>query len=153
MRIPRKFRGDVDDGDPMTPMIDVVFLLLVFFICASVGTVADKLLPAELRGTTAAETNSAEPSQETWTLPVIQIRLEPDSDGMRILLDQQSLPGLEALSSRLQRLVAVDPAIRLVLNIHDDIDVQQFISVYDLCQQLQFQNISFAVKAGQAGQL
>ena len=153
MRIPRRFHGDVDDGDPMTPMIDVVFLLLVFFICASVGTVADKLLPAELRGTTAAETNSAEPPQETWTLPVIQIRLEPDSDGMRILLDQQSLPGLEALSSRLQKLVAVDPAIRLVLNIHDDIDVQQFISVYDLCQQLQFQNISFAVNAGQAGQL
>ena len=86
-------------------------------------------------------------------MPVIQIRLEPDSDGMRILLDQQSLPGLEALSSRLQKLVAVDPAIRLVLNIHDDIDVQQFISVYDLCQQLQFQNISFAVNAGQAGQL
>jgi biopolymer transport protein ExbD len=153
MRIPRRFRGDVDDGDPMTPMIDVVFLLLVFFICASVGTVADKLLPAELRGTTTAETKSAEPPQETWTLPVIQVRLEPDAGGMRILLDQQSLPGLEVLSSRLQKLVAIDPTIRLVLNIHDDIDVQQFISVYDLCQQLQFQNISFAVNAGQAGRL
>lgn len=150
MKLPRRYNRDHDDGDPMTPMIDVVFLLLVFFICASVGTVADQLLPAELNGTTASATaEQSEQNPEKWEHPVIQIRLQPGTTGMAILMDQQELPGLDALTDRLTRLAAVDPGSRLVLNIHDDIEVQKFISIYDLCQRLRFRNISFAVKSAQ----
>ena len=50
MRIPTSHRhadaGTIDQA--MTPMIDVVFLLLIFFVCASVGQTADSLLPTEL---------------------------------------------------------------------------------------------------------
>lgn len=150
MKLPRRYNRDPDDGDPMTPMIDVVFLLLVFFICASVGTVADQLLPAELKGTTASATaEQSEENPEKWEHPVIQIRLQPGTTGMAILMDQQELPGLDALTDRLTRLAAVDPGSRLVLNIHDDIEVQKFISIYDLCQRLRFRNISFAVQSAQ----
>ena len=34
----------------MTPMIDVVFLLLVFFVCASIGRDPEKLLSTPLSG-------------------------------------------------------------------------------------------------------
>ena len=44
-------------------------------------------------------------------------------------------------------LAAADVESKIILNIQDDIQVQQFIHVYDLCQSLKFQNISFAVAA------
>ncbi|MFN5899991.1 MAG: ExbD/TolR family protein, partial [Planctomyces sp.] len=53
--------------------------------------------------------------------------------------------GLAMLQQRLSRLAAADPESRIVLSVHDEVPVQQFISVYDLCQSLKFQNISFAV--------
>lgn len=130
----------------MTPMIDVVFLLLVFFICASVGGTADQLLPAELNGTTdlpQVEKRVEQPAD--WEHPAIQIRMEPGPSGPRILLDNQPLPNSEALSERLTLLAAADPESKIILNIQDEIQVQQFIHVYDLCQSLEFQNISFAV--------
>lgn len=149
MRIPGRSRHLLShDSDTMTPMIDVVFLLLVFFICASVGGTADHLLPAELKGSSGStEMVQSEESPEEWNHPAIQIRLEPEGHGIRILLDEQLLSGSEMLTDRLTRLAAVDLESRIILNIHDDVQVQQFISVYDLCQTLKFQNISFAVTA------
>jgi biopolymer transport protein ExbD len=132
----------------MTPMIDVVFLLLVFFICASVGGTADHLLPAVLKGSSEpAEIVKPADEPDDWEHPAIHIRIVPDDVGMQILLNEQKLADTDALTDRLTRLAAVDPDSRIILDIHDEIQVQQFVSVYDLCQSLKFQNISFAVAA------
>ena len=148
MRIPRRPKNIASlDGDTMTPMIDVVFLLLVFFICASVGGTADKLLPAELKGSTESADVAPVEAPDHWNHPAIRIRIEPGQKGVAIRLDDTLLPDVAALADRLSRLAAVDPASRIILDIHDDIHVQQFISVYDLCQSLSFENISFAVGA------
>ena len=49
VEVPTQHRRDGDlNGGAMTPMIDVVFLLLVFFVCASIGQAPEVLLPAEL---------------------------------------------------------------------------------------------------------
>ena len=147
---PRPNRNNSLDGDTMTPMIDVVFLLLVFFICASVGSTADKLLPAELNGDSTSSVAPAPPLEpDQWQHPAVQIRIEPSKSGdnpIAVFLDEQPLPGIEILSQRLTRLAAADPSTRIILNINDDVEVQQFILVYDLCQKLKFENVSFAVR-------
>ena len=136
----------------MTPMIDVVFLLLVFFICASVGSTADKLLPAELNGDSTSSLEAAAPAEpDTWEHPPIQIRIETSEAGnnpIAVFLDEQLLPGIEALSRRLTQLGAADPSTRIILNVNDDVEVQQFILIYDLCQKLKFENVSFPVRGG-----
>lgn len=146
----RPNRNNSLDGDTMTPMIDVVFLLLVFFICASVGSTADKLLPAELNGNSASSIEAVAPVEpEEWEHPPVQIRIEPSPAGnnpIAVFLDEQPLPGIEVLSQRLTLLGSADPSIRIILNVNDDVEVQQFILVYDLCQKLKFENVSFAVR-------
>ncbi len=149
MRLPSASRSTEDDVDPMTSMIDVVFLLLVFFICASIGSVADRLLPANLQGTTQISPTSTA-AEERWEHPPIRIRLQPAAAGRtvvgpEVLLDDQPLAGLSELRNRLTQLAAADPSAPVVLNIHDDIHVQDFVTVYDLCQQLKLEKISFAV--------
>ena len=146
----RPNRNSSLDGDTMTPMIDVVFLLLVFFICASVGSTADKLLPAELNGNSTSSIKAvATVEPEEWEHPPVQIRIEPSAVGsnpIAVFLDEQPLPGIEVLSRRLTLLGSADPSIRIILNVNDDVEVQQFILVYDLCQKLKFDNVSFAVR-------
>ena len=51
MKAPRanlRSRGDVDIDSAMTPMIDVVFLLLVFFVWTASFQIVEQMLPAEL---------------------------------------------------------------------------------------------------------
>jgi len=151
MRLPLRSRSVEDDADPMTSMIDVVFLLLVFFICASIGTVADRLLPANLQGTSAPAVDSAA-AEERWEHPPILIRLQPAAGtagamggGLDVLLDGQQLTGLSELQTRLTELANVDRSAPVVLSIHDEIRVQDFVSIYDLCQRLKLERISFAV--------
>ena len=48
MRIPSRQREGDTDNTAMTPMIDVIFQLLIFFICASAGQVQEAHLPTEL---------------------------------------------------------------------------------------------------------
>jgi biopolymer transport protein ExbD len=132
-------------------MIDVVFLLLVFFICASIGGVADRLLPASLQGNTQP-TPEAVASDSEWQHPPIFIRLQPGGADTQdpaanpeVLLDGAPLTGLQELRERLTALAAVDLSAPVVLSIHDDIEVQHFVGVYDLCQRLKLEKISFAV--------
>ena len=145
MRLPRP--AEPDYGDPMTPMIDVVFLLLVFFICASAGAMSEKLLPAELTGASATAATAApeESVQDPAEHLQVRIRLQPGAAGLEVHLDEQVLAGLPVLRERLTRLAEADPESRIILSVHDAVEVQQFISVYDLCQSLKFRSISFAV--------
>lgn len=151
MKLPaRPNRNSATDGDTMTPMIDVVFLLLVFFICASVGSTADKLLPAELNGNSTSSLEPLKPDvPDVWQHPPVEIRIEPSlatDNPVTVFLDQQQLPGIEVLSQRLTLLAAADPATRIILNVNDDVEVQQFILIYDLCQKLKLEKVSFAVR-------
>jgi biopolymer transport protein ExbD len=154
MKLPsRPKHNSANDGDTMTPMIDVVFLLLVFFICASVGSTADKLLPAELNGSSTSSLKAAAPAApDIWEHPPVQIRIETSDAGnnpIAVFLDEQPLAGIEVLSQRLTQLGTADPSTRIILNVNDDVEVQQFILIYDLCQKLRFENVSFAVRGAE----
>jgi biopolymer transport protein ExbD len=154
MRIPsHSGRRSALDTETMTPMIDVVFLLLVFFVCASIGQTPDKLLPATLDAGASALVNPADtaPDHEPWDHQQVRIHLRhsgvPGQPPV-VELNEQPLAGMPDLEQRLKRLAAVDPLSPIILDIDDQVQVQQFISIYDLCQSLSFRKISFAARSG-----
>jgi biopolymer transport protein ExbD len=133
----------------MTPMIDVVFLLLVFFVCASVGQLPDSLLPAELGpGATAAEVELPPPTPEDTEHQEVRVGLRPGKAAgtVTIQLNAQPIPTAAELRQRLVQLADIDPLTQILLDIDDQVSTQQFISIYDLCQTLDFQAISFGVR-------
>ena len=150
MRIPNhsRQRGSLEN-ESMTPMIDVVFLLLVFFVCESVGQKPDRLLPADLAtGATATTVNIPEEAPDEFPSQEVRIRLTRDAVSLelRIELNEGALTGARELKQRLERLSSLDPDTKIIMDVADEVSVQQFIAVYDLCQALEFNSISFAVR-------
>ena len=148
MRIPgQRNRAPALQGEAMTPMIDVVFLLLVFFVCASVGQSPDSLLPAELSpGATAAEVEPP-PDFELPEHQVVRIALRPGvtQGSITMQLNAQLVPKAVELRRRLIQLSDIDPLTQIILDIDDRVTNQLWVRIYDLCQSLDFESISFAV--------
>ncbi|MCP4511546.1 MAG: hypothetical protein GY826_34685 [Fuerstiella sp.] len=152
MRIPtHRDRRTSLDNDSMTPMIDVVFLLLVFFVCASVGQKPDSLLPAELlAGQTDTLVDLAEQKPKEWRSPEVRIYLDCDSEGqLMIQLNERPVSGAAELDRRLTQLAELDIGSKIIIGFDDAVAFQHFINTYDRCQALGFLSISLAVKAGQ----
>jgi biopolymer transport protein ExbD len=153
MRLPdHSSRTSAGENQTMTPMIDVVFLLLVFFVCASVGQTPDLLLPAALSaGTTTTLTEVTEPQDdELWDHQQVRIRLSAISDsprGLQIELNEGQVNGVDDLERRLRRLAQADLDSQIILDTGDTVSTRQFISIYDLCQLLKFRRISLATRS------
>ena len=150
MRIPRQHNHSSGlDNESMTPMIDVVFLLLVFFVCASIGQKPESLLPVEI-GPGSTEEKVELPQTDPDELPPqsvrIRLALQPATGALAIEVNERSVPDAAELMKRLKTLADLDPATQILLNIDDEVSIQQFIGIYDLCQVLKFESISFAVK-------
>ena len=147
MRIPhQRQRRESLENESMTPMIDVVFLLLIFFVVASIGQKPDALLPAMMSpGTT--ETDVELPPPETDPLPAqdVRIRLSRKPDGELQLELNERLVDSGELRTRLKTLAELDPRSRIILDVRDEVLIQHFITVYEYCQTLAFESISFAV--------
>lgn len=147
MRIPssRRTSGSADN-ESMTPMIDVVFLLLIFFVVAAIGQKPDTLLPATI-GEGETETEVPVEPQEPTEPPAQQVRIRlshNQNDQLQIQLNERTVDGAQ-LRAALKTLAELDPESQVILNVADDVLVQQFITIYEYCQALAFKSISFAV--------
>ncbi len=142
MKIPRRQHSELST-ESMTPMIDVVFLLLIFFVIASVGQVPDQLLPASITEGTTNEVATVEPAP---LVPAqdIHVKLLRPTDQLVIELNRAVVTP-EQLQQRLAALAEIDLTSRVILDVQDNVLIQHFMTVYERCQVLGFQKISFAV--------
>lgn len=145
MRIPTRRRDDpMQDSMGMTPMIDVVFLLLIFFICAAVGQVHELLLPAGLEAGATETAELAIPPQERL-FEDVWLMLQLDAEGKTVTTLQDRLYEDESqLAATLQGLVEVAPEIPVILDPHPNVPVGDVIRIYDLAKAVGFRSLHFA---------
>lgn len=129
----------------MTPMIDVVFLLLIFFVCASVGQVRESLLPTELSGgaiSTPLASEVEKPLGEAW------VRLRRAERETRIEIESRAFSGpekFEQMAGFLASLAAAAPEIPVILDIDGEVPLEEAIRAYDACRAARFDSIHFAI--------
>lgn len=127
----------------MTPMIDMVFLLLVFFMVAAKPVVPERDIPMGLPGQVAQEEIVAIPDEA-------RVIIEPSG---QIVLNEQSLdsPG----SSTLPELRAVLERFRIssenartealvTLAPHDLVPHQRLVDVLNACAEAGIKGVTFA---------
>src|ERR1700685_3829178 len=144
MRIPTSRTGPVCDFDrTVTPMVDVIFQLLVFFVLASGGRVGEHSLSTvrSAAGTSTAEIRpAAKPSAELW----IRLAVDRSQRETRIELGGRRQAEFVALGESLKKVIEPSPDSVAILDIAGDVPLGEVIQVYDACRSAKVRSINFA---------
>ena len=149
MRIPTAHsrRTPIDLQTAMTPLIDVVFQLLIFFICASTGHLRELLLPTDFAAGALGDQAAKQierPLGEVW------IRLTRESDETVMRLEGLEFRQLEELQATLVSLAKTANDIPVILDIGGDVPLGDAVGVFDASRAAGFRSISFAAEAPRA---
>ena len=129
----------------MTPMIDVIFLLLVFFVLTANFNEIEMFLRMNLAapGTGTNVPVSAQPQPE-----VIHIRAAEDADGRTIWsVGEVACADEGELTAAL---AAVDPSSTAVIHPIETSSVEQVLDLYGLCRRAGLNRVQFAAKRANA---
>lgn len=149
MRPPSMLSGRGDLSLNMTPMIDVVFLLLIFFVWTTGSQVAEFLLPSRLSAATGSgppADNVPPPPEEDFDDVVVRVLWQPEGPAWLVNdVPQASLADVKATLAGIARIKRDAPVI-----LHPDADVPlgDVIDVYDTSRLVGFEKIQFAASQG-----
>ncbi len=149
MRIPTRRRDTNVENTSMTPMIDVIFQLLIFFVCASAGQVQEAHLPTELAPGSVESLNPIiveHPFGEVWLRLHQRAGEEPNLKQTVVELNDREYSDDASLRQTLAVLAETTPEIPVILDIDGPVPLGDVVRVYDACQAANFQQISFATK-------
>jgi biopolymer transport protein ExbD len=119
-------KGRALDALNLTPLIDVVFLLLIFFLVATRFAQDDRELPVQLPSASSSVPMTMEPSEL-----VINI----DANGQYVILGEQMQ--IDRVETVLRKAIADNPINQLVIIRGDkNVAFQAVVAVMDLCSKL-----------------
>ena len=128
----------------MTPMIDVVFQLMIFFICTASFQAAEELLPSQLSitgGTSVPSPVEIEPELER-----IVVRATFHDSRVNWIVNERPCATIPEVQQVLHAVAAIDRTLPVVLDVAGDVPLGDMIDVYDLCRLEKFEKIQFAAK-------
>lgn len=139
MHLRRHVRKPVCTDLNLASMVDVVFLLLVFFMCTSSFQRAESDLPTPL-----PETGSrGVPSDEDFE--PIRVRLATVPDGVLVTCDGQPCQTFDTLLRRLRARRALADVPVLVAG-DDGVPFRYMVAAVDTCYRAQLRRVAFSAK-------
>ena len=146
MKILTRFhRRQERDDSFMTPMIDVVFLLLIFFVLASAGQIKESHLETPLTGgsvETATTVDKPAPLGEV----MITLQINETTGRTRAELNNQYFEDWSNLRDTLRQLAGIAPEIPVTLDIAQGVPVGDFIDIYDTCRAANINTVRWAAR-------
>jgi biopolymer transport protein ExbD len=121
----------------MTPMIDVVFLLLVFFLATSTFQIVEMAMPGGITKDAAPATASGsdatdEPPEPSMAETDVIVSIEMDAEFQPIFkVNAAAIGGLPELKQRLQRIIAVKNDVPIVIDPNNDVPLGFAIAAFD----------------------
>ena len=129
----------------MTPMIDVVFQLLIFFLWTAGFQIAEQVLPSSVStaaGTQPSTADSPPPPEADFDDVVIRILW---SDGQPAwLVNQTPVATLSEVRRTLAGLAQIKPDAPVILHPDPGVPLGHVIDLYDITRLEGFQKVQFA---------
>ena len=139
--------ANADLNTAMTPMIDVVFLLLVFFVWTASFQTIEYVLDSQI-----AAQQGTNPSEDTQLTPPtdnedVLVRIESVAGDLVWSVSQRSATSLADVKERLMRLADVDASVKVILHPDPEVPLEFVIGAFDAAQLAGFTQVVFAVNA------
>ncbi len=135
----RSGRTSVDSV--MTPMIDVVFLLLIFFLTTASFQKIEKMLPGSMAAAPDQQSQGTTPESEPpisntdLSDVVVEIKLPNGASGkgnVSYVLNGEAVGDFDKLTERLTGILKVRLDVPIVINPENKVPVGEAIRVYDM---------------------
>ena len=126
----RDSSGGEDMAFNMAPMIDIVFLLLIFFMVSTTFVDREKEMGIELPQASSGDAPEREPEE---------VVINVGRDG-RVYLGQEELPYADLLSS-LERTARHNPETPVTIRGHREAHHEHVVAVMDTCRQAGLANL------------
>jgi len=135
---------DIDSA--MTPMIDVVFLLLVFFVWTASFQIIEQVMPSELSQSAGSDpvedVNVPEPADVRDNL-VIRIKVENELPTW--FVGEHPLANLEAVKQQLSTIAQIGTDFPVILYPDQNVPLEHIVNVWDAAKVSGFAKVQFAV--------
>jgi len=150
VRRPSPFTKRRDPVDiKMTPMIDVVFLLMIYFIWSSNTGIAEQLLPSSITPPASGAGNTPTeiplPKEPEYDPVVVRVVLNGQDVGWRV--NDTPMFSFAELQAKLSALARIKRDAPIVLHPDPDVPLGHVIDVFDLSRLIGFEKVQFAVNA------
>jgi biopolymer transport protein ExbD len=131
---------------PMTPMIDVVFMLMIFFVWTSTFQIPEFILPSSLLNDLQGTGQPPEPDPEVLDLEQVVVRLlASEGQPVRWLINDAPVASLDVVRQRLLVLAAIRTDLPVIVDADDIVPLGSVIDVYDAARVAGFEQVQFAV--------
>jgi biopolymer transport protein ExbD len=128
----------------MTPMIDVVFLLLIFFLCTASFQIREQILPSSLRIARGTGDRQAELPDQLVDLEQVVVKIYWDDARPRWEVNRLPKASLAEVADVLAAAAAVRIDVPVIVDPAAGVPLGHVIEVYDLSRSLGFAKIQFA---------
>jgi biopolymer transport protein ExbD len=147
MHVPSPFRDRSTSVDlQLTPMIDVVFLLLVYFIWSSSFAIVEMTLPSRLSaqvGGSGAD-SPAEPPPPEADFDDIVVRIHWTGSGPAWTVNDAPVASLADLRQMLTTIARIKRDAPVILDPAGEVPLGDVIDVFDLSRLVGFEKVQFA---------
>lgn len=130
----------------MTPMIDVVFLLLVFFVWTSSFEIPEFDLPTAIAQPPAGGTELSTDTPPPEAFDEIVVRLDRREAQLVIEVGNQSFPDIGALGTYLTEILSLGVQPPVIVDPADQISMTVAVQVYDAARDAGADRVLFAAE-------
>ena len=127
----------------MTPMIDVIFLLLIFFVCTAGFQAVEQILPTPLQLPGTVESDSP-PDPELLDLDEIIVKISWDGRRAGWRINERDYASLDDVQTLLVSIGRLRKDLPVILDADGNVPIERVIDVYDACRRIGLEKIQFA---------
>ncbi|MCS7238986.1 MAG: biopolymer transporter ExbD [Thermoguttaceae bacterium] len=137
----------------MTPLVDVIFLLLVFFVCTAQFRPPEENLPAQVQGShSQGKPQEVPPELEELDEVLVTIRREANRPKWIIAVagpatGEKHINSLPELAAFLSELAQIESNLPVLVSPAADVPVEDVINTVDLCRQSGLRSVSLLTQA------
>jgi biopolymer transport protein ExbD len=145
MKVPVGSRsGGASLSEALTPMIDVIFLLLVFFVWTTGFQAVEYLLPSPLSTAAGTRPTVVDVPPPDADFDTVVVRLHRAGEGIAIEVNGSPMESEAATLAFLQSLAELKSDAPVVLAPDPDVAVKHVIRLYDGARLAGFETLQFA---------